>query len=87
MVTKTICTKIFAISIITTTNSHERLVVVSDLLNVDVIFGVDVLLQSAIALCITVGADAAAQQAGRILQLTLILQASRGSASVAMTSL
>lgn len=63
---------------------HERLVIVADLLNVNVEFGVDVRLQSAITLRVTGGAT---QQASRILQLTLVVQPSSGSASVTMTRL
>lgn len=63
---------------------HERLVIVADLLNVNVEFGVDVRLQSAITLRVTGGAT---QQASRILQLTLVVQPSCGSASVTMTRL
>lgn len=51
-------------------NLHERLVIAADLLNVNVVFGVDVRLQGAITLRVT-----AAQQASRILQLTVVLQA------------
>lgn len=47
--------------------SHERLVVTADLLDVNVVFGVHVRLQGAIAL--RVCRIRAAQQAGRVLQL------------------
>ena len=65
-------------------HSHERLVVVADLLYVNVVLGVHVRLQGAITLRVTGGT---AQQTCRILQLTLVVEARGGRASMAVTCL
>ena len=65
-------------------HSHERLVVVADLLYVNVVLGVHVRLQGAITLRVTGGT---AQQTCRILQLTLVVEACGGRASMAVTCL